>query len=282
MADKLDQFLQPGERVRYREPEPQSSWSTWFTALAHGIAVGAVSGATSITKGGFTTFLSLLLIMLAGRVAFSPRLAGTVEAAVTDRRVLRVKGEGAAFEFTEVMADEVEVIEVLGAAVRLTRRDGKVVVLEQLAGAPALGLALARAAGRPAPWVPGPKERLAEEIAVLAGLIAGALAYSLALVAQLGEASETVPWMEHIGAVLFALAVSPLGWLLGTLAGLALLTPHFSHAGMRAWMRQSALFAPKPQPGARTGRFTRFCLQFVGNFYGPSVRPDQEETGRGS
>ena len=69
------------------------------------------------------------------------------------------------------------------------------------------------------------------------------------------------------------------GWGVGLLAGLALLRANLTRSEMRAWMRQSALFAPKPQPGARTGRFARFCLWFVDQLFDqtavPPTAPDE-------
>ena len=64
-----------------------------------------------------------------------------------------------------------------------------------------------------------------------------------------------------------------MGWAVGLLVGLAVLRSHLTRAEMRAWMRQSPIFAPKPQPGARTGPFAKFCLWFVDQLYDQVADP---------
>ncbi len=240
MADKLYQFLQSAERVLYREPEDQSGWFGHFGLAA---VMGALGPMMDASRGGLTTFLAMLLVLVASWTTASRHSAGGIEAAVTDRRVLRVKGEGRSFEFTEILVEEVELIEVLGRAVRVTKTNGSIVVLDHLANAPEVGLALARAADKPPPWIPGRKERLAEEAVVLAGFAAGALAYALALGAD-EDAAGSAALLSRIGDLMLAFAVGAVGWVVGTLSGLALLHPHLTRAEMRAWMRQSAIFAP--------------------------------------
>lgn len=270
MAGKLDQFLQPAERVLYREPDGPSGWSGAFGQAFVMSALGPIMGSSG---GVLRNFLAMLLLLVAGWTMARSHNAGMVEAAVTGRRVLRIKGEGRALEFTEIMVEEVALIEVLGSAVRVKKRNGGVVVLDRLAGAPDLGLALAQAAGLPPPWVPGRKELLAEEVVVLSGFVVGALAFALTLGAPEDGSSASSPFLSRIAAFALGFAAGGIGWFVGTLLGLALLRPHLTRAEMRAWMRQSALFAPKPQPSARTGRFARFCLWFVDQLYDPAADP---------
>ena len=276
MASRLDPFLQPLEVVQYREPTGQGGW---LEHVAHGFALGLMCPLTNTSRGVLATVLTVLLVAVAHRATAAPHGGGLAEAAVTTLRLLYIRGEGQSLEFTEIAVDEVRAIEVLGRDVRVTKKDGRVVVLEGLENAADLGLALAQSARVPAPWVPGTKERLAQEAAILVASTGGALAYALALDALGGEPLALATLLPQAMTLLLAGGIGVLGWAAGLLAGLALLRPHLTRAEMRAWMRQSVLFAPKPQPGSRTGRFARFCLWFVDLLYdqaaGPPAAPDE-------
>lgn len=275
MAENFYQFLRPGERVLYCQPTAGAGW-LWHAA--GGFGLGVLGLLTDPERAGLTLFLGVLLVLVGGRAIALSQYGGGVEAAVTDRRVLRVEGLDPALQVTDIATDEVESIEVLGRALRVTRKNGRVVILDQLSHAPEVGLALARAAGAASPWVPAAKDRLAEELVVLAAFFTAALAYALTLGAQATGTGETLSLLARVPLVTLSLFMGVSGGLLGLLSGLASLKPHFTRDGMRAWMRQSDIFAPKP--GARTGRLTRFCLHFVDYLYGPPSGPlDQGQTG---
>lgn len=276
MAEKFYQFLRPGERVLYCQPTVDAGW-LWHAAGGFGLAV--LGPLTDPGRAGLTIFLGVLLVLVGSRAIALSQYGGGVEAAVTDRRVLRVEGEDPAPRMTDIATDQVESIEVLGRALRVTQKNGRVVILDQLSHAPEVGLALALAADAAPPWVPSPKDRLAEELVVLAACCTSALAYALTLGAQGSGTGEAIPLLARGPLVTLGLVMGVTGGLLGLLSGLASLKPHFTRDGMRAWMRQSDIFAPKPQPGARTGRFTTFCLHFVDFLYGPPSGPlDQGQT----
>ncbi len=270
MAEKFYQFLRPGERVLYCQPAVDAGW-LWHAA--GGFALGVLGPLTDPERAGLTLFLGVLLVLVGGRAIALKQYGAGVEAAVTDRRVLRVEGEGAALHFTDIATDEVGTIEVLGRALRVTKKNGRIVVLDRLSHAPEVGLELARAAGVASPWVPSIKDRLAEELVILAAFFTAALAYALTLGAQANGTGEAIPLLARAPFVTLCLVMAASGGLLGLLSGLASLKPHFTRDEMRAWMRQSDIFAPKPQPGARTGRFTIFCLHFVNSLYGPPAGP---------
>ncbi len=268
MTGRLDPFLQPLEVVLYREPVGKDSW---LEHVAHGFAIGLMGPLTNTSRGVLATVLTVLLVAVAHRATASPHGVGMAEAAVTTLRLLYIRGEGQSRELTEIAVDEVRAVEVLGRDVRVTKKDGRVVVLEGLDNAADLGLALAQSARVTAPWVPGRKERLAQEAAILAASTGGALAYALALDALGNEPLAWATLPSQVITLLLAGGIGVMGWGVGLLAGLALLRPYLTRGEMRAWMRQSALFAPKPQPGARTGRFARFYLWFVDQLYDPAA-----------
>jgi len=275
MAENFYQFLRPGERVLYCQPASGAGW-LWHAAGVFGL--GVLGPLTDPERAGLTIFLGVLLVLVGGRSIVLAQYGGDIEAAVTDRRVLRVEGFDPVLQMTDIATEEVESIEVLGRALRVTKKNGRVVILDELSHAPEVGLALARAAGVAPPWVPSPKDRMAEELVVFAACFTAALAYALTLGAQGSETGEAIPLLARLPLVTFSLFMGLSGGLLGLLSGLASLKPHFTRDGMRAWMRQSDIFAPKP--GARTGQFTRFCLHFVDSLYGPPSSPlDQGQTG---
>ncbi len=270
MADRLDHYFSSDEQVRYRGLK-DAVVVRWWTGGA--LAAGLANMFTHIEDQILADFLGLFALVVIMRVVASKVVPGMAEAAVTNRRVIHLAGGGKGFAHTEIDLKEVERVEVLGQSVRVTKTDGSIVLLPRLPDAPRFGVALAQAVGVQSPWVPGAKEKLAEGVHFFAGIVCGLLAFAFTRAALQGE--------SLVLALPCSFGVGAMAWVLGTLAGFVLLRPFLTNSEMRAWMRQSPIFAPRLYPGARSNPFTRFCLRFVDSLYDPPAAADEKEPGPG-
>ena len=281
MADPISQRLMPRERVLWRETPNEGSFSVaWGPAL-----LGAMAGAAmDPNQNALTIFLLVFLLLMTGRSLLDSRSARYTSTAITNERFIvahHLPGDelDEALQFNSFTLRWIQGIEILPGALRLTLADGRVKVIAPLDDATKIGLAVAEAANLQRPWTPSTRERLAQECVVLAAFAAAALAYTVTFCGLGAEAAEIGKLQALAVKLPPALLASLAGGVLGILAAIAAIKPYLTVTEMRAWMRQSGFFAPRPEPGARTHVFARFCLSFVDLLYDRPTAPASEEPG---
>ncbi len=155
MADRLDERLQPGERVLYQtQPNHASVWLVLVMFAVLAVGWGLFVWATDVTFDKvFWLFLVLFLIML--KLAFHYAWLSSGAALVTERRLLYDRGPVATLWSRQRVHDipHREIAEIGGGGISdafsLHLTDGRVLPLGNIAKQRRLAEALAEASGAP-------------------------------------------------------------------------------------------------------------------------------------
>ncbi len=254
MTARLDQFLEPGEQVVWRLPkcrEPNNLYREYaiyviWVALLFGTGLLDIDPDHRIAS--FGPFLVMLLIGFAMEL----RQVRSIEAAITERRVLRVDTNTDEPSCTSMDLVDIASIEVEFRAVHVTKKIGDSMLLELPEQEAKLGRALARTANLAEPRLSGPGEELATHFSTLAG-IGGACACLLFFL-QGPAKFESGHFPFPLGLLLAILIVvgAVLAWSAGKLLALVVLRLLLSPKDLRNFVRGHA---PATIPAAKRNKY---------------------------
>lgn len=178
MGDKLDDLLEPGERVVYRTP--RNLWSArpgLFLALAAtAIGAPAIIPLRAWLASAELTAPTLLFLLLLPVMAFALLWIMTRiimgDLWITSRRVIGKRGWSTPDIAAAPLDEIVELVRLPGDKLEIRGKDGQAIAVETWEPAEKLARALANATGVAVPILPGRKDKLANAVAISAGTMA--------------------------------------------------------------------------------------------------------------
>ncbi len=248
MASRFEDMLEHREVIVYRAPRrwaPNTAGLT-FIGYAVPIAIAAGSGLLRFDPIGLASLAAALSGVLIYTLHYTLRDASR-EAVVTDRRLLLRTGWRRPVT-SEVRIKDVCRIQVSWDRLRLSRRDGRCLVLGHPQHARGLGVALAHAALLPLPRPTPEREVFADALWQVCGMTAGILAAVVTLrhysADFIGAAASYGWWLSATGFFLAGWFLHALGLVLGGNIALIPLRLFLTYDQMRAWMENSELSWP--------------------------------------
>jgi len=254
MTAKLDQFLEPGEQVVWRLPkcrEPHNLYRE-FSILV--IFLALLFGAGLIDIGPDPKMASVVPLMVLLLIGFAMGLLEirSIEAAVTERRVLRVDTSKDEPKCTSIDLVDIASVEVQFQAVHVTKQNGDGVLLGLPEQASKLGRALARATGLAESRLPGKGEEFATNFSALAGAGGVCAGYVLTLQGLAAAELSNLPFPLGLLVAVPLFLGAILGWPAGKLLALIALRLLLSPKDLRTFVRGHALATI---PAAKRGKF---------------------------
>ncbi len=244
MADKLDQFLQPAERVLYHEPPGWNPRVFWPIALAGPLVAGAFA-LGFLDRATLTVMAGLVFLCVAWGFHMAFLVQGrSRESLLTDRRVLHKATRDGGEIVTAIPLADVAAVDLVDAifslTVKIARRGGQETPLRELRRAEDFASALAEQAKLPRPpWI-GCLEHLALYCTLFGGLTFAC--YFQVLFIRFALPSDTLPLYAQIpllilGPTIVLALAAWLGTHLAALVAVALMPLFASAEEAGNWLR---------------------------------------------